>query len=287
MVGDRPEDLEGALGHMRDRGPRPDRHLGGLGPTADDLTAEVVGRFAGRELVLDDRDGGEDHRIIARYRAAAPVRPRGGARGQPQAGDGPGGRDGARSGGDRARPRRARRRPGRDRAPGPAARAPGDVAAGAGGAAGRGGARRAPSPTGRCRSGCSASRSRSSPRRCARSRTTESPLDELEVTTCLRGGELVTDVRHRPGAEDAAEGLRAGWRSASAASRTPRAASPSRRSSSGCSAIARSPWPSPRAAACSPARLTLRPGSSKWFAGGVVSYSNDAKIEAAGRRRRS
>jgi nicotinamide-nucleotide amidase len=28
---------------------------GGLGPTADDLTAEVVGRFAGREMVLDER----------------------------------------------------------------------------------------------------------------------------------------------------------------------------------------------------------------------------------------
>ncbi len=28
---------------------------GGLGPTADDLTAEIVGRFCGREMVLDDR----------------------------------------------------------------------------------------------------------------------------------------------------------------------------------------------------------------------------------------
>jgi nicotinamide-nucleotide amidase len=28
---------------------------GGLGPTADDLTAEIVGRFAGREMVLDAR----------------------------------------------------------------------------------------------------------------------------------------------------------------------------------------------------------------------------------------
>ena len=28
---------------------------GGLGPTADDLTAEVVGRFSGREMVLDPR----------------------------------------------------------------------------------------------------------------------------------------------------------------------------------------------------------------------------------------
>ena len=26
---------------------------GGLGPTADDLTAEIVGRFCGREMVLD------------------------------------------------------------------------------------------------------------------------------------------------------------------------------------------------------------------------------------------
>ena len=35
-------------------------------------------------------------------------------------------------------------------------------------------------------------------------------LDQLEVTTCLRGGELVTDVRHRDGSEEAAEALRAG-----------------------------------------------------------------------------
>jgi len=27
---------------------------GGLGPTADDLTAEIVGRFCGREMVLDE-----------------------------------------------------------------------------------------------------------------------------------------------------------------------------------------------------------------------------------------
>ena len=27
---------------------------GGLGPTADDLTAEVVGGFQGREMVLDE-----------------------------------------------------------------------------------------------------------------------------------------------------------------------------------------------------------------------------------------
>src|SRR5512144_1630451 len=54
VVGDRPEDLEGALRHMRDQGLDLIVTSGGLGPTADDLTAEIVGRFAGRELVLDE-----------------------------------------------------------------------------------------------------------------------------------------------------------------------------------------------------------------------------------------
>jgi nicotinamide-nucleotide amidase len=55
IVGDRPEDLLAALRFMRDAGMSVIVTSGGLGPTADDLTAEVVGRFAGREMVLDDR----------------------------------------------------------------------------------------------------------------------------------------------------------------------------------------------------------------------------------------
>jgi nicotinamide-nucleotide amidase len=53
IVGDRPEDLLAALEFMRDSGLSLVVTSGGLGPTADDLTAEVVGRFAGREMVLD------------------------------------------------------------------------------------------------------------------------------------------------------------------------------------------------------------------------------------------
>ncbi|MDQ6816325.1 MAG: competence/damage-inducible protein A [Actinomycetota bacterium] len=53
IVGDRPDDLLGALEHMASRGMSLVVTSGGLGPTADDLTAEVVGRFAGREMVLD------------------------------------------------------------------------------------------------------------------------------------------------------------------------------------------------------------------------------------------
>jgi nicotinamide-nucleotide amidase len=54
VVGDRPEDLEAALRFMA--GEEMDLIVtsGGLGPTADDLTAEIVGRFAGRPLALDE-----------------------------------------------------------------------------------------------------------------------------------------------------------------------------------------------------------------------------------------
>jgi nicotinamide-nucleotide amidase len=54
IVGDRPEDMEGALRFMAAEGLDLILTSGGLGPTADDLTAEVVGRAQGREMVLDE-----------------------------------------------------------------------------------------------------------------------------------------------------------------------------------------------------------------------------------------
>jgi nicotinamide-nucleotide amidase len=54
IVGDRREDLEAALRFMAGEGMDLIVTSGGLGPTADDLTAEVVARFAGVELVLDE-----------------------------------------------------------------------------------------------------------------------------------------------------------------------------------------------------------------------------------------
>jgi competence/damage-inducible protein CinA-like protein len=54
VVGDRPDDLEAALRFMAAEGMDLIVTSGGLGPTADDLTAEIVGRFAGREMVLDE-----------------------------------------------------------------------------------------------------------------------------------------------------------------------------------------------------------------------------------------
>jgi competence/damage-inducible protein CinA-like protein len=54
IVGDRPRDLEAMLGFMAVEGLEVVLTSGGLGPTADDLTAEVVARFQGREMVLDE-----------------------------------------------------------------------------------------------------------------------------------------------------------------------------------------------------------------------------------------
>jgi nicotinamide-nucleotide amidase len=54
VVGDRPDDLEAALRFMAAEGMDLIVTSGGLGPTADDLTAEIVARFAGRDLVLDE-----------------------------------------------------------------------------------------------------------------------------------------------------------------------------------------------------------------------------------------
>jgi nicotinamide-nucleotide amidase len=53
IVGDRPQDVEGALRFLAGEGVDLIVTSGGLGPTADDLTAEVVATFQGREMVHD------------------------------------------------------------------------------------------------------------------------------------------------------------------------------------------------------------------------------------------
>ena len=54
VVGDRPQDLLRALRLMAAEDCALVLTSGGLGPTADDLTAEAVGTFQGREMVLDE-----------------------------------------------------------------------------------------------------------------------------------------------------------------------------------------------------------------------------------------
>ena len=137
IVGDRPEDMQAALDFMAREGMDVVVTSGGLGPTADDLTAEVVGRFQGREMVLDEALSGRIAQIVAPLMKRWPnIDAEAIEVGNAQAGDDPARRDGARAGrhGARARGRarsRARRRPDGGRAAGSAAGAAADVGAGA------------------------------------------------------------------------------------------------------------------------------------------------------------
>ncbi|MET0685350.1 MAG: competence/damage-inducible protein A [Solirubrobacteraceae bacterium] len=67
VVGDRPDDMRAALGFLR--GCDLIVTSGGLGPTADDLTAEIVGGFAGRAMVLDPALEDRIMDILVRNRA--------------------------------------------------------------------------------------------------------------------------------------------------------------------------------------------------------------------------
>src|SRR4051795_13684461 len=53
ICGDRPADMGAQLRFMRDQGVDVVITSGGLGPTADDLTMEMVARFTGRTMRLD------------------------------------------------------------------------------------------------------------------------------------------------------------------------------------------------------------------------------------------
>ena len=67
ITGDRPADLRSALEFMRSEGAQLIVTSGGLGPTADDLTAEVVADFAGRPLRLDPELEERIAAVIARF----------------------------------------------------------------------------------------------------------------------------------------------------------------------------------------------------------------------------
>jgi competence/damage-inducible protein CinA-like protein len=70
VVGDRPDDLRGALSFLAGTGVSLVITTGGLGPTADDLTAEVVGGFQGRPSTLDPALAERIAAIVERLTAA-------------------------------------------------------------------------------------------------------------------------------------------------------------------------------------------------------------------------
>ena len=206
VVGDRPDDLEAALRFMAAEGMDLIVTSGGLGPTADDLTAEVVGRFAGRELVLDEemeekiaailrnfaRRFDFDHEAVREANrkqamvpeGSIPLDPVGTAPGLVVPADG-----------------RRRRRPA-----GPAARAAADVAGGARHGAGRSSCSQRASPL----LGYTLRMFGIPESEIAKSlREIEAEgvaLPEVEITTCLRRGEIEIDVRYRDGGDEHGRG---------------------------------------------------------------------------------
>jgi nicotinamide-nucleotide amidase len=68
ICGDRPQDIEAALRFQAAEGVDLIITSGGLGPTADDMTVEVVSRFCGRDLVLDDELEEKIAEILKRLR---------------------------------------------------------------------------------------------------------------------------------------------------------------------------------------------------------------------------
>ena len=69
IVGDRPADVRAALDFLAAEGIDLIITSGGLGPTADDLTADVVGAFTGRAMVLDPDLEQRILAILQRHRA--------------------------------------------------------------------------------------------------------------------------------------------------------------------------------------------------------------------------
>jgi nicotinamide-nucleotide amidase len=281
VVGDRADDLEGALNHMREQGLDLIVTSGGLGPTADDLTAEVVGRFAGRELLLDPGMEKKIGQILARFARRL--------RFDPQA--------------VREANRKQAMVPEGAVAIDPAGTAPGLVVPADGQVVivlpGPPRELQEMWPKALAAPPAREVLERAEPYRTMSIRMFGIPeselakalreieqdgvaLDQLEVTTCLRGGELVTDVRHRPGAEEGAEALRVGLERRLGQftyTETGEAIEEVvfRLLGNRTIAVAES-----ESGGLLAGRLTLRPGSSKWFAGGVVSYSNESKTKLLG-----
>jgi nicotinamide-nucleotide amidase len=286
ICGDRPEDMEAQLRFMERDGVDLIVTSGGLGPTADDLTTEVVARFAGREMVLDQALEGRIAAIIEpllkRWRNVDPAALAVGTRKQATVPAGAAVLE-------------------------PAGTAPGVVVAPADGRAGPtvvvlpGPPRElqamwpaaVATPEFAAAAGDGSDFTQSMLRlfgipeseiaetlRVAEGRV--EGLDALEVTTCLRGGEVEVVVRHEPRSAAAWEGLRAVIEERHADTLF---------SVDGSSVdeqvaeLLKGRW-SAVGESCTgglmAGRLTRLAGSSDYFAGGVVSYSNEAKASLLG-----
>jgi nicotinamide-nucleotide amidase len=279
-VGDRRRDLEAALRFLEREGMDLVVTTGGLGPTADDLTAEVVAEFAGRELVLDE---GMEQKIAAVLRSFART-----LRLDPEA--------------LRAANRKQAMVP-RDAATiDPAGTAPGLVVAADGITVivlpGPPRELRAMWPLALETAEARAVIERATPPRTVSLRLFGIPeseiaktlrdvedefdLSPLEITTCLRNAELEVDIRYRPAHERLSERVRREIRERHGRFLYSEDGTSVDEQVAGLLAGRRIGVAESSTGGLLAARLTELPGASAYVAGGVVAYSDEAKSELLG-----
>jgi nicotinamide-nucleotide amidase len=281
VVADRPHDLEAGLRFMAAEGMDLIVTTGGLGPTADDLTAEIVGRFAGRRMVLDEEMEAKIAEILSGFAQRFRLDP-----------DALG-----------AANRKQAMIPEGAVALDPVGTAPGLVVP-----AGERIVVVLPGPPRELQPMWAAARetepvsellARATPLRGYTMRMFGVPeseiakslremeaggleLDAVEITTCLRRGEIEIDVRYRDEAEKIAEGVREGL----VQRHREETFSLDGETIDAQVATLLLGRKLALAESCSggllAARITDLAGASEYFTGGVVSYSNEAKSELLG-----
>ena len=282
-VGDRSDDLRAALRFLADAGVQLIVTSGGLGPTADDLTAQVVGEFAGRKLVLDTEMEQRIADILAEFARRFRF--------------------------DAEALREANRKqamiPEGAAAIDPAGTAPGLVVPTDGPTVivlpGPPRELQSMWPEALATAEAKAALADVTPIRTETLRIFGIPESELamalreieaedegvdfsplEITTCLRRAELEIDVRHREGGEEAAHRLMDELGERFERYVFSRDGSTIDDQVEELLADRRVGLAESCTAGLLAARLTERPGSSGWIAGGVVAYSNEAKEELLG-----
>jgi nicotinamide-nucleotide amidase len=281
ICGDRPADIEAQLRFMADQGVDLIITSGGLGPTADDMTVEVVAGFCGRELVLDTEVENKIAAILKKLMAHF----------NPVDFDAV-----------RAANRKQAMIPAGAQVLDPVGTAPGVVVPGKPAVIVLPGPPRELQPMWRTAVETPAAREAIAGRTIYRQRTIrmfglpESGLAEtlrgaeasipgfewLEITTCLRRGEIEMVTRYEPDAADVYAQLTQLLRDRHGQQIYSEDGS---RVDDLVAHLLTGRWIA-TAESCTAgllaARLTDRPGSSEYVAGGVVSYSNEAKAQLLG-----
>jgi nicotinamide-nucleotide amidase len=286
VVGDRREDMEQALRFLAAAGLDVIITSGGLGPTADDLTAEVVAGFQGRSMVLDEALEGRIGEIVARamrrWPGADAAAVRAASRKQATVVEGATVLEPVGTAPGLVVPPSTGEGPSVVVLPGPPRELQAMWPAAAGAEAFR--AATAGAATYVQRTLRLFGIPESEIAETLRVADAEHGLDGLEVTTCLRGGEIEVVTRYEPAAAAAYDAFAGVVRrrhdrtlfSADGATVDEQVAALLRE---GGLTIA-------TAESCTggllAARLTDLPGSSEYVAGGLVVYSNEAKTALAG-----